>query len=138
MNNFTKLPIVISLLTVLMFIGYLDKAIAVPVSCTFGDVLFPDGTAADLTTSTDCEVHLGINDTEANVAAVDPFGITDWVLSDKIAGGDGDGMLDLSGVVVDIHTGTWSIADYKGYTSVFLTLKASDGFAAYLLNTAFS
>jgi len=123
--------------TVILFVVPVH-AVAVPVMCTFGDELYPDGTAADLTTSTDCEVHLGINDTEANVATVDPFGITDWVRADKIAGGDGDGVLDLSGVVVDVNSGTWSIADFKGYTSIFLTLKASDGFAAYLLDTAFS
>ena len=35
-------------------------------------------------------------------------------------------------------TGTWSIGDFLGHTSVFLTLKAGNQFAAYLLDTAFT
>jgi hypothetical protein len=105
-------------------------------TCSFGATLGATD-FADLTTSTACEVHGGINDTTANIASLDPFGITDWVLADKSDGPDGDHAITLSGVVNGVNSGTWSVNSFAGYTSVFLTLKAGNNFAAYLLDTAF-
>ena len=112
--------------------------VAAPLSCGFGSVLVTSASGtADLTTSTDCEAFDGDNDTPANVAANDPFGITDWVLADKSDGGDGTHAIILKDVVNGINTGTWSVDSFNGYTDVFLTLKAGNAFVAYLLDTTF-
>ncbi len=118
----------------------------IPISCGTGSVLItlPGGTA-DLTTSTNCEVFDGDNDTQAIVAANDPFGITDWVLADKsdataqddLNGEGGDHAIILKDVINDVNSGSWSVDSFNGYTDVFLTLKAGNAFVAYLLDTAF-
>lgn len=104
--------------------------------CSYGNTLFNGVSGADLTVSTDCENYAG-NDTNTIGISVDPFGITDWVLADKSDGG-GNGMLDLVGVVNGSPSGTWSIPDYMGYTTIMLTLKAGNEFAAYLIDTSFN
>ncbi|WP_169543002.1 VPLPA-CTERM sorting domain-containing protein [Sneathiella aquimaris] len=106
-------------------------------TCTPGASLFNGVSGADLTTSTQCEFHLG-NDTNQIGSSINPFGFNDWVLSAKSDGPGGDGKLQLSGVTNGGTSGDWTIADFKGYTTVMLTLKSGSRFAAYLIDTAFN
>ncbi|MBL4906638.1 MAG: hypothetical protein JKX94_04230, partial [Sneathiella sp.] len=109
-------------------------------TCTFGSVIFDGVSGADLTSSTACADAAGGgplgNDTQANIDALDPFGIFDWVLADKSDGG-GDNAIVLLDVVNGITSGAWRVDSLNGYTDVFLTLKSTNGYAAYLLDTAF-
>ncbi|WP_169570088.1 hypothetical protein [Sneathiella limimaris] len=107
-----------------------------PPVCGFGPVLITSAGTADLTTSIACEVYDGINDTQAHVAAEDPFGITDWVLADKSDGLDGDHKIVLKDVVNGGNSGSWSVDSFNGYTDVFLTLKSENAFVAYLIDTS--
>ena len=126
----------------LMFFSGATLAISVPfvIDCSFGSVLLPAGGGGDLTTSTDCENFNGGgplgNDTQSNITASEPlFGITDWTLGSRSGSSAGDDAIILLGVVNGGSSGSWSVSSFNGFTDVFLTLKAGNGFAAYLLDT---
>jgi hypothetical protein len=110
--------------------------------CSFGNTLFNGVSGAGVTTSIDCELYGNTNDNHNNdIPDLDPFGIEDWVLSDKKKGdGTDDGgagpiLLSYAYNQNSDHAGTWSVDSFHGYTDVFLTLKAGNGFVAYLLDT---
>lgn len=110
--------------------------------CSFGSTLYNGTSGAGVTTSLDCDLYSNTNDNHNNdIPDLDPFGIDDWVLSDKKKGDGSDdggvGPILLSYTYDDNSTfsGTWSVDSFYGYTDVFLTLKAGNGFAAYLLDT---
>lgn len=124
-------------------------ASAVPVppptpTCTFGGV--DAGTAAgagvppvNLSVSTNCAMFgpAPRNDTVANVAADDPFGITTWVLADKSDSSDGDQKFVLNNYTGGATSGAWSVASFAGYKNVMITMK-QDVYVAFLINTAYT
>lgn len=140
MARYSLASILFGALFLLVSVVAVKQSAAAPTvgTCMAGDILItPAGGNADLTTSIACEYHSG-NDNHINdIPNIDPFGITDWVLADKSDGPDGDHSMVLSGVVNGGNTGSWSVDSFDGYTDVLLTIKASNGFAAYLLDTNF-
>ncbi|GLQ06292.1 hypothetical protein [Sneathiella chinensis] len=133
MNTFSKLLAGLGVAVGLSLIS----STAFSATCSFGDTLFDGTSGADLTTSTACEYYEG-NDTNQIGLTIDPFGITDWTLAAKSDGPDGDGALTLSGVVDGDTSGSWDVGDFMGYTTVMISMKAGDAFAAYLLDTSFT
>ncbi|MEH6477561.1 MAG: VPLPA-CTERM sorting domain-containing protein [Sneathiella sp.] len=115
---------------------------ATAATCQFGSSIYSGGNpgGADLTTSTACVLYDGDNDTPAIVAANEPFGITDWVLADKTDdNSSGDQSIVLSTFTgAGTSDGSWGVSSFNGADSVFLTIKAGNGFAAYLLNLDFT
>lgn len=123
-----------------MLLGATNTATAAPVPgvCQTGSTIYSIGipTGADLTTSTQCTLYDGVNDTQAIIDANDPFGITDWVLADKTDDGtSGDQSIVLSTFTgAGTSDGTWGVSSFNGAENVFLTIKAGNAFAAYLLD----
>ena len=74
------------------------------------------------------------NDTQQVIADLDPFGITNWKLGDKTDDGNAYGPVDFGSFTQ--NPWTWSVLNPLGYTSVMITLKQGDSFAAFLLDTA--
>lgn len=63
------------------------------------------------------------------------FGKKGWVLSDKNDSADGDGLIEfLTAPVNNTTEGRWAIDTLAGLTHVVITLKAGNGFGAFLLD----
>lgn len=128
--------------TLMVNVAQADKPALSISDCSFGSSLFNGTTGAGAVTSLDCELYANTNDNHNNdIPDLDPFGIDDWVLADKKKGDGTDdggaGPIALSFLYNQgsDYAGTWSVDSFYGYTDVFLTLKAGNGFAAYLLDT---
>jgi len=116
-------------------------------TCVFGGV--PAGTAgaagvppANLSVTTACATYAG-NDTTANIASLDPFGIASWVLADKSDdtddGGsddDGDNSIIFAGIGADATSGNWSVVSFLDYSNVMFTLVSGPEFAAFKMDTS--
>lgn len=126
-----------------MFVATEASAIIVS-GCVAGGTLYasPGNTAGtDLAPSLQCVDFSGNastpeDDTPTRIAAADPFGITDWTLADRSDDGQGDGKIDLTIGFTNGDLGTWSVDGWKGYGKVFLTLRAANSFAAFLIDPA--
>ena len=108
------------------------QAQAVPMSCTGGT----GGGAATYTlthsAATQCE---GGNDTNTITSSYVLFGKTGWVLSDKNDSANGDGTINFTDAPVNgTQLGDWTIDTLAGLTEIVITLKAGNGFAAFLLD----
>lgn len=75
------------------------------------------------------------NDTKQVIADLDPFGIKTWMLGDKTDDDDPQGDVYFASFTENAPL-TWSVLNPLGYTSVMITLKQGDSFAAFLLDTA--
>jgi hypothetical protein len=77
----------------------------------------------------------GKNDTNTIGAEYALFGHTGWKLAQKTDGHDGDGKVVFTiAPENDTKSGTWKIGDYTGLEKAMITLKAGNGFAAFLLD----
>jgi hypothetical protein len=78
------------------------------------------------------------NDTPTINSAYSLFGMTGWVLSQKNDGAEGDKVITFATAPVNgTKSGSWAVNSFAGLANVVLTLKAGDGFAAFLLDTNF-
>lgn len=115
-----------------MFGASIFSAQAAPMSCTTST----GGSGATLTLSdaTAAACFTG-NDTNQIDSFFPLFGMTGWVLSDKNDGPDGDGTIDfVTGPINGAKSGGWTIDTLAGLTKVVITLKAGNGFGAFLLD----
>lgn len=77
----------------------------------------------------------GRNDTNTIDANYALFGHTGWTLAAKTDGPGGDGKVVFAiAPKNDTKAGTWKIGDYTGLEKAMITLKAGNGFAAFLLD----
>lgn len=75
------------------------------------------------------------NDTNQINSSFVLFGMTGWVLSDKNDGPNGDGTIEfVTAPTNGSKSGNWSIDTLAGLTKVVITLKAGNGFGAFLLD----
>ncbi|WP_299478981.1 VPLPA-CTERM sorting domain-containing protein [uncultured Roseibium sp.] len=101
---------------------------AVPMSCS-------SAATYTLGDSTSAACFSG-NDTNQIDGSFPLFGMTGWVLADKnddTASGDGT-IKFVTGPTNGAKNGTWSIDTLAGLTNVVITLKAGNGFGAFLLD----
>jgi hypothetical protein len=122
-------------------------AFAAPASAIAVHGCFPGAAlpAADLAPSTLCQNFAGSaaapqDDTPAVIAAANPFGISDWTLADRSDDGVGDGVIDLTVTLGNAigSAGTWAVDGWARHAKVFLTLRAGNSFAAFLIDPAFT
>jgi hypothetical protein len=67
------------------------------------------------------------------------FGLNGWLLGDSDAGGGtGDVEFGSLGPIVDVASGSWSIASYNGFDQLMIVLKASTFYGAFLISEATS
>lgn len=77
----------------------------------------------------------GKNDTNTINAGYELFGHTGWILAQKTDGPEGDGKVTFAiAPENDTRAGTWKIGQYTGLEKAMVTLKAGNGFAAFLLD----
>lgn len=78
------------------------------------------------------------NDTNTITTSSNFFNMTGWTLADKnddVTSGN-QNLTFATAPVNGAVSGTWSISNPDNYTSVFMTLKAGNSFAAFLLDAA--
>lgn len=77
------------------------------------------------------------NDTNSINAAFTVFGLNSWLLAAKTDNpGDGDKKLTFSTAPVDgSKGGDWAILNPSAFGPIMITLKAGDGFAAFLIDS---
>ncbi|MDP4547304.1 PEP-CTERM sorting domain-containing protein [Marinobacter sp. MDS2] len=115
----------ISSVALLLMAG--SPAQAVPMSCT-------SATTYTLSDAANSACFSG-NDTNQIDASFSLFGMTGWVLSDKNDGRDGDGVIEfLTAPTNGDKSGTWAINTLAGLSDIVITLKAGNGFGAFLLD----
>jgi len=125
--NTLKISLSLSLLTFLS-LG-MAPAQAGVMSCSA-----PAPTTYGLGNATSAECFTG-NDTNQIDNAFVLFGSAGWILSEKNDGPDGDGTIEfLSAPVNGDKSGSWSIDTLAGLTDIAITLKAGNGFGAFLLD----
>ncbi|MBR9870408.1 MAG: PEP-CTERM sorting domain-containing protein [Gammaproteobacteria bacterium] len=96
----------------------------------------PGGTSYSLSDASNKACFSG-NDTNQIDASFSLFGMTGWVLSDKNDGPDGDGVIEfLTAPTNGDKSGSWSIDTLAGLSNIVITLKAGNGFGAFLLDLA--
>ena len=101
-------------------------------TCTTGS----NGSSATLSLSdaTDAECFTG-NDTNQIDSSFLMFGMTGWILSDKNDGPEGDGVIEFTDAPVNLtKSGDWEIDTLAGLDNIVITLKAGNGFGAFLLD----
>lgn len=77
------------------------------------------------------------NDTNQINASTSMFGLTGWMLADKNDDNTAGSPLSFGTAPVNgTKSGEWSILNPAGYGNVFITLKAGNGFGAFLLDAA--
>jgi hypothetical protein len=95
------------------------------------------GATFSLSQAADVTCVAGKNDTNTIDAGYSLFGKTGWVLSGKTDGADGDGVVSFASAPVNGATsGNWAVKSFAGLKDVVITLKAGNGFAAFLLDTS--
>ena len=108
------------------------SAQAAPMNCQTS--LDNNGATLTLSHSTQAFCTTG-NDTNTITSTYSLFGMTGWVLSEKNDNNDGDGTIEFTDAPVnDDMSGDWSIDTLAGLTNVVITLKAGNGFGAFLLD----
>jgi hypothetical protein len=116
--------------------GLAGTASAATMSCTTSGK-GNSGATFSLADSTAAECYTG-NDTNQIDAGFTLFGKTGWTLADKnndATSGDQSVTFGLA-PVNGTKSGPWSINGYAGLRDVVITLKAGNGFGAFLLDTA--
>lgn len=108
------------------------SAQAAPTNCTTS--LGGSGATLTLANSTQSFCTTG-NDTNTITSTYSLFGMTGWVLSDKNDSIDGDGTINFTDAPDNnTKSGDWTIDTLAGLTNVVITLKAGNGFGAFLLD----
>lgn len=75
------------------------------------------------------------NDTNQINASFSLFGMTGWKLSDKNDGPDGDDVISFTTAPTNgDKSGGWAIDTLAGLDNIVITLKAGNGFGAFLLD----
>ncbi len=75
------------------------------------------------------------NDTNQIDSDFSLFGMTGWVLADKNDGADGDDAIRFTDAPTNgAKSGDWTISSVAGLLNVAITLKAGNGFGAFLLD----
>ena len=103
-------------------------------SCTGSTMSCTSATTYTLSDAANSACFSG-NDTNQIDASFSLFGMTGWVLSDKNDGPDGDGVIEfLTAPTNGDKSGTWAIDTLAGLSNIVITLKAGNGFGAFLLD----
>ena len=77
----------------------------------------------------------GGNDTNQIDASFSLFGMTGWMLADKNDGSGGDGVINFTTLPSNgSKSGNWAIDTLAGLSNIVITLKADNGFGAFLLD----
>lgn len=123
--------------------GFLTLAVAALGATTISSNAMPAGcngsspyTASTftLTSATAMCTHSG-NDTNQIDSAFEMFGLTGWKLSDKNDDGAAGNPITFTDAPDNgTKSGDWSIDTLAGLTNVVITLKAGNGFGAFLLD----
>jgi hypothetical protein len=95
-----------------------------------------NGSSATLSLSNaaDAECFTG-NDTNQIDSNFLMFGMTGWILSDKNDGPEGDGVIEFIDAPGNgTKSGDWEIDTLAGLDNIAITLKAGNGFGAFLLD----
>ena len=91
-----------------------------------------------LDAATDAQCFEG-NDTNSINSTFELFGQTGWILSDKNDDSNGDGTIEFAASPTNgIKSGSWEIDTLAGLTDIVITLKAGNGFGAFLLDLTVS
>ncbi|WP_306141880.1 VPLPA-CTERM sorting domain-containing protein [Roseibium sp. MMSF_3412] len=108
------------------------SAQAAPMNC----VTSAGGSGATLTLANSTQAFCTTgNDTNTITSTYSLFGMTGWVLSEKNDSADGDGTIEFTDAPVNgTKSGDWTIDTLAGLTNVVITLKAGNGFGAFLLD----
>jgi hypothetical protein len=115
----------INFLTVFFLVG--NPAQAGLLTCT-------STTNYSLSDATQSECFSG-NDTNQIDSGFSLFGMTGWTLSDKNDDSNGDGVINfITAPNNGNKSGTWAIDTLAGLDNVVITLKAGNGFGAFLLD----
>lgn len=92
------------------------------------------GTTYSLSDATASACFTG-NDTNQIDSSSVLFGMSGWILSDKNDGPDGDGLIEFTDAPVNgVKSGDWTIDTLAGLEKIVITLKAGNGFGAFLLD----
>jgi hypothetical protein len=79
------------------------------------------------------------NDTNQIDASFSLFAMTGWVLASKNDGSDGDGLIKFTDAPDNgDKSGSWGINTLAGLDNIVITLKAGNGFGAFLLDLTVS
>lgn len=79
------------------------------------------------------------NDTNSIDSTFELFGQTGWILSDKNENSNGDGTIEFAALPTNGNkSGAWEIDTLAGLTDIVITLKAGNGFGAFLLDLTVS
>lgn len=94
----------------------------------------------DVTTSTACLFFTGNNENQSSLFNPGPmFGVTNWVeVSHQLDATSANNFGPLSATGGGSTSGSWSVANFGGYSNALLVVKGADGFVSYLLNTLFT
>ena len=102
-------------------------AVSAPMTCS-------SATTYLLSDAVDKMCYFG-NDTPTVTSTFSMFGDTGWILSDKNDGPDGDGAIEyVTAPINGTKSGNWLLDTLAGASKVVLTLKAGNGWGAFLLD----
>lgn len=119
----------INFLTLLLLAA--NPAQAIVMTCT-------SATTYSLSDATQSACFSG-NDTNQIDAGFSLFGMTGWMLSDKNDGPNGDGVIKFTDAPSNgDKSGDWAIDTLAGLGNIVVTLKAGNGFGAFLLDLTVS
>jgi hypothetical protein len=98
----------------------------------------PSSATFSLSDAADAECFTG-NDTNDIDSSFEMFGMTGWILSDKNDGPEGDGVIEFTDAPSNgVNSGDWVIDTLAGLDDIVITLKAGNGFGAFLLDLTVS
>jgi len=98
----------------------------------------PSGTNFALANASNAECFTG-NDTNQIDTSFSLFGMTGWMLSDKNDGPEGDGVIEFTDAPSNgDKSGDWAIDTLAELDNIVITLKAGNGFGAFLLDLTVS
>lgn len=114
-------------IAVLAVAGWAGTVQAASMNCT-------SATAYELGNASAAECFSG-NDTNQIDASFEMFGMDGWVLSEKNDSASGDSTITFSTAPVNgSESGDWEIDSLAGKSNIVITLKAGNGFGAFLLD----
>lgn len=120
------------------FMAHLSGAQAATVSCSTAGLPGVNGNSSavfSLSQATQAQCFGGNNNNTVG-PTFSMFNLTGWIASDATDAPGNGPVQFLTTPSKNGKTGTWSVDTFAGLTNVVLTLKAGNGFAAFLLNTA--
>lgn len=118
----------------LMTVNFLGLLLLAANPAQAGQMSCTSATNYSLSDAAQSECFSG-NDTNQINASFSLFGMTGWVLSDKNDGPNGDGLIKFTTAPSNgDKSGTWAIDTLAGLDNVVITLKAGNGFGAFLLD----